>query len=321
MLVHARRGWEIPERDVTPESVYRNRRWFLQTAVGAAGSLALAGAEPWENAWAAEPAPDPWLTGVRPLEAARNQKYKVDRPITRKDVAVRYNNFYEFSPDKVRVWPLAQDFKIEPWEIEVKGQVEKNLKFDASDLLRRMPIEERVYRFRCVEAWSMVIPWVGFPMKKFIEWVKPLSSARYVRMVTFHRPGKTPGVIQQPHYAWPYHEGLTMAEAMNPLTMLVVGMYGQTLPKQNGAPLRLIVPWKYGFKSIKSIVRFEFTKKRPPTFWNRAGPDEYGFTANVNPKVPHPRWSQASERVVETGERITTLPYNGYGKYVEYLYE
>ncbi len=319
MLVHARRGWEIPERDFTPEAVYRNRRRFLQTALGAAGSLALAGAGPWENAWAA--APDPWLTGVRPLEAARNQEYKVDRPITRKDIAARYNNFYEFSLDKARVWPLAQAFKIEPWEIEVKGQVEKNLKFDAADLLRRMPIEERVYRFRCVEAWSMVIPWVGFPMKKFIEWVKPLSSARYVRMVTFHRPGVTPGVVRQPHYAWPYHEGLTMAEAMNPLTMLVVGMYGHTLPKQNGAPLRLIVPWKYGYKSIKSIVRFEFTNKRPPTFWNRAIPDEYGFTANVTPKVPHPRWSQATEKVVETGERIPTLPYNGYGKYVEYLYE
>ena len=315
MLIRVPKGWQIPEREATPECVYLERRRFLRRALGVAGLAAVSGTACLEGA--REPqASNPTVR----LDAARNSDFRVDRPITRYEIATRYNNFYEFSLDKQKVWRVARDFKFHPWQVEVKGLVEKPLRFDVDDLIRRMKLEERVYRFRCVEAWSMVIPWVGFPMKQFIDWVKPTSRARFVRMVTFHRPSEAPGQRSQPNYPWPYFEGLTMEEATNELTMLVVGMYGRTLPNQNGAPMRLIVPWKYGFKSIKSIVRFEFVRNRPPTFWNRAVPNEYGFVANVNPAVPHPRWSQASERVVETGERIATLPFNGYQDYVADLY-
>ena len=315
MLIRLPKGWQIPEREATPESVYLERRRFLRRALGVAGLAAVSGTACREGILEPQ-APNP---AVR-LDAARNSDFRVDSPITRYEIATRYNNFYEFSSEKQEVWRVARDFKFRPWQVEVKGLVEKPMKFDVDDLIRRMKLEERVYRFRCVEAWSMVVPWVGFPMKQFIDWVKPTSRARFVRMVTFHRPSEAPGQRSQPQYPWPYFEGLTMEEATNELAMLVVGMYGRTLPNQNGAPIRLIVPWKYGFKSIKSIVRFEFVRNRPPTFWNRTVPDEYGFVANVNPKVPHPRWSQASERVVETGERIPTLPFNGYQDYVAHLY-
>ena len=315
MLIRVPKGWQIPEREATPESVYLERRRFLRRALGVAGLAAVGGSACLQGGL------EPQARGLpAKLDAPRNSQFRPHRPITRYDIATGYNNFYEFSLDKQAVARLAQDFKFRPWQVEVKGLVEKPMKFDVDDLMRRMKLEERVYRFRCVEAWSMVIPWVGFPMKQFIDWVKPSSRARFVRMVTFHRPSEAPGQRSQPHYPWPYFEGLTMEEATNELTMLVVGMYGRTLPNQNGAPIRLIVPWKYGFKSIKSIVRFEFVRNRPPTFWNRAVPNEYGFVANVNPAVPHPRWSQASERVVETGERIATLPFNGYQDYVADLY-
>ena len=317
MLILVPKGWELPEREATPESVYANRRRFLGRACKVAGVATLAGTGSWSKALAGEsPAED--STGR--LDAPRNEKFRVDRKITNPLVATRYNNFYEFSENKQAVWKLAKRFRTRPWQVEVKGLVEKPFKLDVEDLIGRMKLEERVYRFRCVEAWSMVIPWVGFPMKQFIAWAKPLSSARYVRMVTFNRPSEAPGIVSQPHYPWPYHEGLTLEEATNELAMLVVGMYGRILPNQNGAPLRLIVPWKYGFKSIKSIVRFEFVKKKPRTFWNRVVPNEYDFWANINPKVPHARWSQATEKVVETGERIPTLLYNGYKDYVAHLY-
>ncbi len=315
VLIRKRKGWELPEREVTPEKVYCDRRRFLGSALGVAGLGATLGS--------------PYLTGTKgvdtisnlsKLNSLRNSKYQPGRPVTKYEVATSYNNFYEFSLDKQAVKHVAKDFKFRPWRVEVGGMVERPLSFDVDDLIQKMTLEERIYRFRCVEAWSMVIPWVGFPMRKFIDWAKPTSRARFVRMITFDRPDEAPGQRSQPHYPWPYFEGLTMEEAMNELTMLVVGMYGRFLPNQNGAPIRLIVPWKYGFKSIKSIVRFEFVGKRPPTFWNQAVPNEYGFVANVNPKVPHPRWSQASERVVETGERIPTLPFNGYQDYVASLY-
>lgn len=319
MRIKIREGWEIPEREVTPEAVYLNRRQFLWGASAAAlgiGGMFVpsAGARARKRDLAQE------LAALPPLVAPRNRIYTVERPITSARIAAGYNNFYEFTEIKDQVWKLAAELRSRPWEIEIKGLVQKPRKIDVDDLIRQMSLEERVYRQRCVEAWAMVIPWTGFPMKKFVEWCAPMPKARYVRMVSFFRPQQAYGQMTATHYPWPYFEGLTIEEATNDLAMIVVGMYGKMLPDQNGAPLRLISPWKYGFKSIKSIVRFEFTDKKPSTFWNALVPQEYDFWANVNPQVPHPRWSQATERVVETGERIPTRLYNGYEKYVTHLY-
>jgi len=256
-----------------------------------------------------------------PYPVARNSKYTVDRPVTTEEIAASYNNFYEFTTDKDKVWRLAEKFETRPWEIEVTGHVHKERTFDIDDLIKLFPLEERVYRFRCVEAWSMTVPWVGFLFKKFIDEVQPTSNAKYVRMVTFLRPEQAIGQKTQSWYPWPYYEGLTMAEATNELTMMVTGIYGHALPTQHGAPIRCITPWKYGYKSIKSIVKIEFVSEQPKTFWNDLAPNEYGFFSNVNPKVPHPRWSQATERVIDTGKRIPTLPYNGYGEFVANLYK
>ncbi len=327
-LIKISPGWEIPERLATPEEVYMDRRRFLQ-ALGFSGlgvwgllsgwmgpsALAQSAGSSWQGVRRTIPKPE----GVYPV--ARNPKYIVDHPLTKEEVAASYNNFYEFSLQKDRVWRLAEKFETRPWEIEVTGHVHKKKTYDLDDLVRRMPLEERLYRFRCVEAWSMVVPWVGFPFKKLIDEVQPTSKAKYVRMLTFLRPEQAVGQRTQPWYPWPYFEGLTMAEATHELTMLVTGIYGHALPKQHGAPIRLITPWKYGFKSIKSIVRIEFVSKRPATFWNTLVPNEYDFWANVDPKVPHPRWSQSTERVIDTGERIPTLPYNGYGEFVAHLYQ
>ena len=317
VLIRIRKGWEIPEREVTPEPIYRNRRRFLQ---GAAAGLAGVGAlkmTGWLEALAADP---PGLQNLPPLEAKRNGKYTVERPITSERIVAGYNNFYEFTTDKERVARLAERFRSRPWEIELTGEVEKRRRFDVDELIRQMPLEERVYRLRCVEAWSVVVPWIGFPLKKFIEWAQPKSTARYLRLVSFYRPEEAVGQRTQDWYPWPYFEGLTLAEATNELALLVVGSYGHRLPNQNGAPLRLIVPWKYGFKSIKSIVRFEFTREQPQNFWNVVAPHEYDFYANVNPAVPHPRWSQATETDVATGKHIPTQLYNGYAEFVAHLY-
>ena len=302
------KGWEIPEREATSEAAFLNRRKFLAAmgigAIGASGIL-----------------PCPLAAADALYPAKRNPAYKLDRPITDEQFATRYNNFYEFTEQKEGVWKLVDDFKLEPWTIEVSGLVRKPQKLDLDQILRQIPLEERLYRHRCVEAWSMAVPWTGFPFKALIDLVEPKSEATYVRMVTFFRPSQAPGQRTLLHYPWPYYEGLTMAEAMNELAFLVTGMYGHAVPKQNGAPIRLAVPWKYGFKSIKSIVAIEFTSEKPPTFWNDAVPREYDFLANVNPKVPHPRWSQATERVIDTGKIRPTLMYNGYGSYVASLYE
>ncbi len=320
MLIRIPKGWEIPERLVTPEDASLNRRRFLARASGAAlgamGGVVLGASETAGK----KPAASPEETLQQPLKAERNPKYTVERPITSEHVATHVNNYYEFSEAKNQVWKLAEAFQPHPWQIEIKGLVEKPRKLDVEEIIRQMPLEERVYRHRCVEAWSMVVPWVGFPMKKFVQWCAPLSKAHYLRMVSFFRPNQAVGQARSNWYPWPYFDGLTLEEATNELTMLVVGMYGKTLPPQNGAPLRLITPWKYGYKGIKGIVRFEFTEKQPPCFWNVVVANEYDFWANVNPQKPHPRWSQASEVVVETGERIPSLPYNGYGKYVAHLY-
>jgi len=315
MLIRKPKPGEVPEREVTPESVYLGRRRLLQAAAlgfsGVASSLraALASSD------------KPSVETLRRLPAQRNSKFKVEgRDITPESITAGYNNYYEFTVDKRRVAELAEHFESRPWQIEVRGLVEKPLKFDVDDLLKRFPLEERVYRLRCVEAWSIVVPWTGFPMAKFVEWAKPTAKAKYVRMVSVLRPGQCPGQREQTWYPWPYFEALRLDEATNEVAFLVAGSYGHALPNSNGSPLRLAVPWKYGYKSIKAIVRFEFTDKQPPTFWNTVVSNEYDFLSNVNPAKPHPRWSQATEEEVATRKRIPTLPYNGYGEYVAHLY-
>jgi len=278
--------------------------------VGLAGGL---GAGLSDMALAAE---DP-SAGLYPVP--RNEAYTFSRDITSEETATTYNNFYEFGSHK-RISSAAQALPIRPWEITIQGQVEKPFKIGIDELLKKMPLEERVYRLRCVEAWSMVIPWSGFPMKALLDLAKPLGKAKYVKMQTFMNPDVASG--QRQHwYPWPYTEGLTIKEAANDLAFLATGMYGKPVPKQNGAPLRLAAPWKYGFKSIKSIVLFEFTEDRPTTFWEEIAPAEYGFWANVNPEVPHPRWSQETEEIVGTDKRVPTQLYNGYGEQVADLYK
>lgn len=329
MLIRKPKGWEIPESQAAPEEIFQNRprpsqvgegrRRFLQTlgVAGLAGAATACGLDSFLYRVSA----DDNFPSYPPLPAPRNGKYTVDRPIPKDELVSFYNNFYEFTTDKDRVWKVAQDFPSRPWEIEITGEVEKKRKIDVDDLMKKFTLEERVYRHRCVEAWSVIVPWVGFPLAEFVKWARPTSKARYLRMVSFYKPDKALGQREQDWYPWPYFEGLTMAEATNELSLLVVGSYGHILPNQNGAPLRLHTPWKYGYKSIKSIVKFEFTRKRPPTFWNHLAPKEYGFTSNVNPAVPHPRWSQETERDIATGNRIPTLPYNGYAEFVAHLYE
>jgi sulfoxide reductase catalytic subunit YedY len=321
MLIKIPRGWEIPEREATPVHVYLNRRKFLAGASAAAvaeiGGLVLPG----DGGLLLGLPAQKRKPGLLPISAVRNPEYEVDHPITAERVATRFNNYYEFTEIKDRVWKLAEEFEPRPWEIEIKGLVEKPRKIDVDDLIRQMPLEERVYRHRCVEAWAIIVPWIGFSMKRFVEWCAPKSKARYVRMVSFHRPAQAEGQRTLVRYPWPYHEALTLDEATNELTLLVVGMYGRTLPNQNGAPVRLITPWKYGFKGIKGITMFEFTDQQPATFWNTTIPTEYDFVANVDPAKPHPRWSQAHEQLVRTGEVVPTRLYNGYEKYVAHLYK
>ncbi|HEX9760923.1 MAG TPA: protein-methionine-sulfoxide reductase catalytic subunit MsrP [Candidatus Acidoferrales bacterium] len=317
MLIRIPKGWEIPEREAAAEDVYFSRRRFLRTTALGLGGIAAGCSMSTVNGMQV-----PGLSGLAALNATRNEKYVVPgRNVTPIEVTAGYNNFYEFTTDKERVAYLAARFKTRPWQVDVRGLVEKPFQFDVDELIKRFPLEERVYRLRCVEAWSIVVPWIGIPLAKFIEWAKPTSRARFLRMLTFYKPGEAVGQREQDWYPWPYYEGLRLDEASNELAMIVVGCYGRVMPNQNGSPLRLIVPWKYGYKSIKSIVRFEFTDRQPPTFWNKIAPKEYDFLSNVNPAVPHPRWSQATEEDVATGKRIPTLPYNGYGEFVAHLYK
>ncbi len=312
MHVIRRRGWEIPERLATPEHLFFNRRALL--AAGGAAALALSP----ELALAQRIADLPDPTGAL-YPVKRNDKYALDRPITDEKINTNYNNFYEFGSSKT-IAKAAQALKLRTWTIMIDGMVEKTQDIGIDDLVRKMPLEERLYRHRCVEAWSMAIAWSGFPFAKLVELAKPLSSAKYVRMETFLDSSTASGQ-RQTWYPWPYVEGLTMAEATNELAFLVTGAYGKPVSKQMGAPLRLAVPWKYGFKSIKSIVRFHFTDQRPKSFWEALQASEYGFWANVNPQVPHPRWSQATEELIGLGERRPTLMFNGYGDYVAHLYQ
>ncbi len=313
MNVIRRRGWEIPDRLATPEHLIFNRRSVL---AGGASILALAPyAAHAQRVSDLDKISDP-TADLYP--AKRNEKYVLDRPITEERINGNYNNFYEFSTSK-SLAAQAQVLPIRPWTVKIDGMVEKSMEVGIDDLIRKMTLEERTYRHRCVEAWSMTIAWTGFPFAKLVEFAKPLGSAKYVRMETFNDPKVAPG-LRQPWYPWPYIEGLTMAEATNELTFLATGAYGHPMAKQHGAPLRLAVPWKYGFKSIKSIVSFEFTDQRPKGYWEALQSSEYGFWANVNPAVPHPRWSQATERVLGTDERVPTLIWNGYGEFVADMY-
>ena len=313
MLIRTIRAWDIPEREATPEALFLNRRALLASALGA-GALAASGLSPSARAFA-EDAADP---SAALYPAKRNEAFTLDRDVTPEKVNGAYNNFYEFGGSK-SIAAAAQGLKPRPWMVKIDGMVEKPLEISVDDLVKAMPLEERLYRHRCVEAWSMAIPWTGFPLKALLAMAKPLASARYLRMETFNDPKMAPGQ-RTPIYPWPYVEGLRLDEATNDLAFLVTGAYGKPLPKQHGAPLRLATPWKYGFKSIKSIVKFTLTDKQPVSFWEKLQNGEYGFWANVNPKVDHPRWSQAMEEVIGTGEKKPTLLYNGYGGQVASLY-
>lgn len=313
MPVIRRRPWALPDSAATPEAAFLDRRRLLAGGAVLAAGAFLPTAAPAQRIG---DVPDP-SAGLYP--ARRNPAYALDRPVTDEAVNLNYNNFYEFGPSK-SIARAAQALKTRPWTVAIDGMVEAPFEIGIDDLLKRVTLEERLYRHRCVEAWSMAIPWTGFPMAALVALAKPLGSAKYVRMETFKDPTVAPGQ-RQVWYPWPYVEGLTIAEATNELTFLVTGAYGKPIAKQMGAPLRLAVPWKYGFKSIKSIVRFTFTDQRPRSYWEALQASEYGFWANVNPQVPHPRWSQASERVLGTDERRPTLLFNGYGDQVAHLYQ
>ncbi len=313
MLIKIKRGWEMRESEATPEALVLGRRRLVQ-AMGL-GAIALATEGLGSAALAASgPPPDP-SAGLYPVK--RNERYTLDRPITDEKLPTHYNNFYEFTEDKD---VDADDLPVRPWTVEIGGMVPKKMTLDIDDLLKRMPLEERLYRHRCVEAWSFACPWSGFPLKALVDLAQPLGSAKYVQMETFNNPKFAPGQ-KQFWYPWPYVEGLTMAEATNELAFVVTGMYGKPVPRQDGAPLRLAVPWKYGFKSVKSIVKLTFTDQRPKTFWEALQSSEYGFWANINPAVPHPRWSQAEERVLGVDGRRPTLIWNGYGEFVAHMYD
>jgi len=310
MNVIRRRGWELPERAATPEHLFFDRRAFLAAGGALLASPGLATAQRIADL------PDP---SASLYPAKRNDKFVLDRPITDEAINTTYNNFYEFGSSKT-ISRAAEALKLRPWTVKIDGMVTKPFEIGIDDLLAKMPLEERLYRHRCVEAWSMAIPWSGFPLAKLIELAQPLSSAKYVRMETFLDRTVASGQ-RASWYPWPYVEGLTIAEATNELAFLVTGAYGKPVSKPQGAPLRLAVPWKYGFKSIKSITRFSFTDQRPKSFWEALQGSEYGFWANVNPQVPHPRWSQATEELIGIGERRPTLLFNGYGEYVAQLYQ
>lgn len=301
----------MPASTVTPEEAFYNRRRFLRKlGLGLAGSALL---------------PQGLAGATAGFPAKLNPKFDgAGLKSTDFDYVTSYNNFYEFSTDKGEVKKLANEgWETEPWSIQIGGLVENPFKIDVNDLIKKVGgVEERIYRFRCVEAWSMVVPWDGFPLKKLIELAQPDKNARYIKFTTFLDPKSAPGQRGR-NIDWPYVEALTIEEANNDLAILATGVYGKPLPNQNGAPIRLVVPWKYGFKSIKSIVKIEFTRNRPRNTWQLLAPQEYGFYANVNPEVDHPRWSQASERIIGGGffARQPTLPFNGYEKEVAHLYK
>jgi methionine sulfoxide reductase catalytic subunit len=317
MLIRIPKSWHLPEHAVTDEKLFRDRRNLLK---GVAAGTLLAGTGSSLLPGLAMAAAGPLDPSGKYYPAPQNPMFKdAGREVTPEGLASTYNNFYEFGSHK-KISRVAQEkLKVRPWEVVIDGLVEKEIRLPIDELLAKMPIEERIYRHRCVEAWSMVVPWSGFPLKELVKLANPHMSAKYIQMQTFNDPEMGPG-LKQFWYPWPYTEGLTMAEAMNDLSFMVTGVYGKPAAAQFGAPLRLAVPWKYGFKGVKSIVRISFVNKRPKTFWENIQASEYGFWANVNPEVDHPRWSQASERTLR-GERIPTQMFNGYGEQVADLYK
>jgi len=300
--------------EITPRSLYENRRDFLRAAGILTGSALLAACAPAGNS----SAPNEQV----PASAAAfaGKKDELGAPINSYHDITNYNNYYEFSENKEAVAPLSADFKSEPWTVEVSGLVNKPKTFSIDDLLKMFPQEDRIYRLRCVEAWSMVIPWRGFPLASLLKAVEPTSAAKYVHFVTLNDHTRLPAEGNS-LYPWPYEEGLRLDEAMNDLALLVTGLYGAPLPPQDGAPIRLVVPWKYGFKGIKAINKIELVDTQPNTFWSTIASNEYGFYANVNPNVPHPRWLQNSERRIGELSMRPTLMFNGYGDKVAYLYQ
>jgi sulfoxide reductase catalytic subunit YedY len=307
---------EPPASAITPESVYRGRRQFI---AGLAALPALAACAPEAAAPSATLPAGPGLAIAGKIDTTGGEEMTSYAQVS------QYNNFYEFGTGKDDPARHAHTLRPQPWSVDIAGHAEITGQFPLEDILKPHALEERIYRLRCVEGWSMVIPWIGFPLADLLARFRPTAQARYVAFTTLLDPAQMPGQ-QRRVLDWPYVEGLTIAEAMHPLALIATGLYGHPLPNQNGAPLRLVVPWKYGFKSIKSIVRIEFTENQPPTTWNLSAPNEYGFYSNVNPEVDHPRWSQRTERrLAGSGasifaERIPTLPFNGYGEQVASLY-
>ena len=313
---------DILSSEITPEADYINRRQFIYRSGQTAMGLCL----PYQLALAGDTVDDAGLRQSPLVYSAAETPYRSNEKQTPFVEATSYNNFYEFGTDKSDPKRYASAMTISPWSVDISGEVEKPGRYHLEDIIRPHALQERVYRLRCVEAWSMVIPWVGFPLADLLKRFSPTSKAKYVAFETLNRPSEMRG--QRSRFGtidWPYIEGLRIDEAMHPLTILAVGMYGKTLPNQNGAPLRLVVPWKYGFKSIKSITRIHLTEQQPATSWNLTAPNEYGFYSNVNPLVDHPRWSQATERRLPNSlfkpNRIKTLPFNGYAEQVASLYK
>jgi len=307
---------KINPSDITPEDVYINRRQFMKLGALALGASVLASCMPSSGTETSVTSTAAGIEGASQTEAMPED---LAAELTSFEDITNYNNYYEFSTNKELVASLSEDFVTNPWTIEVGGMVNKPGTFGIEDILQKFPREERIYRLRCVEAWSMVIPWLGFPLSKLLNAVEPTSDAKYVRFETLLDPEQMPGQ-RDGWYEWPYVEGLRLDEAMHDLTILSTGLYGKELLPQNGAPLRLVVPWKYGFKSIKSIVRIDLVSEMPTSLWMAASPNEYGFYANVNPEVNHPRWSQASERRIGDIGRRPTLMFNGYEEEVAQLY-
>jgi sulfoxide reductase catalytic subunit YedY len=307
-----KRASDIKSSEITPKALYLDRRRFLQTA--ASGALAVAG-----MSFVPGSARPGFAQAREKLAGVQKSPLSTDEPLTPYDDITNYNNFYEFDTTKYGPAEVAKGFRTKPWSVVVEGEVDKPAVYQLEDLIKPHALEERIYRLRCVEGWSMVIPWVGFPLGDVIKRFEPTSKAQYVEFTTLLDPAQMPGQ-RRSVLKWPYVEGLRMDEAMHPLTILAVGLYGEVLPNQNGAPLRLVVPWKYGFKSIKSIVKIRLVEQQPVGSWELAAPHEYGFYSNVNPEVSHPRWSQARERRIGEFSKRKTLMFNGYADQVAHLY-
>ncbi|NEP01113.1 MAG: protein-methionine-sulfoxide reductase catalytic subunit MsrP [Symploca sp. SIO2E9] len=325
-IIRVTPSWKIPEQEVTSESSYYNRRRFLKTLVSASIGASIMPLTACQAASESQQALAASLDTTSLKPTTTNPAFSsLERPLTDELLAGQYNNFYEFGGTK-SIWTKAQALPTDNWKVEVTGLVKNPRTYDLDDLTKKFPLEERIYRFRCVEAWSMALPWIGFPMKLLLADAEPSSKAKFVQFSSYYNPEITKGPgLHLGSLPWPYKESLRLEEMANELAFFAVGIYGHTLPKQHGAPIRAVLPWKYGFKGAKSIVKVEFVETQPDTFWNTIDAYEYDFEANVNPNKPHPRWSQATEKFISKGpnlswERRATLPYNGYGEYVANLY-